>query len=119
MTEKKAALAAYRQRKDFMGVYAVTSTAEGRIWLGACPNPEAIRNRLWFTLQHGVHRNAALQSAWNRHGAAGFAFEVLEREETEPLPYVRQARLKERLAFWVERLSQPESPKGPLDVEVI
>ena len=59
-----------------------------------------IRNRIWFALHNGSHTNSVLQGAWNSHGCDCFTFEALERLDEEALSYVRDRRLRERLAHW-------------------
>jgi hypothetical protein len=54
----------------------------------------------------GNHMNKAMQAAWNAHGEAGFAYEVLEQFPDEDLePYVLTSRLKEREAHWLAALN--------------
>lgn len=99
--ERKAALAAYKERKIDAGIYAVRCRASGEVWVGQTPNLDKIWNRLWFTLNQGGNSCRSLQAAWSRHGAADFAFEILERiEEEEASSYVRNALLKERMVRW-------------------
>lgn len=94
---RKAAAAAWKDRKPDAGIYAVTCGANA--WVGATPTLAAIRNRLWFTLAQGSAPNRAMQAAWTAQGAAAFGFEVLERVE-EDNPLARADRLKERAAHW-------------------
>lgn len=103
-TDKKAAIAAYKERKTAAGIYAVRCAASGQIWVGQTPNLETVQNRIWFSLRMGnsVHRD--LQKAWSAHGGDYFTFEPLERLEDEESPYVRDALLKERAAHWRSRL---------------
>ena len=98
--DRKAAVAAYKERKTFPGIYAVRCSASGQVWVGQAADIATIRNRIWFALQHGSHTNAILQGAWNSHGGDCFTFEELERLDEEELSYVRDRRLKERLAHW-------------------
>lgn len=99
--ERKAALAAYRERKPAgHGIYAVRCAATGQCWVGRAPNIAAIENRLWFSLRHGSGKPASLQAAWNAHGAAGLTLEVLETFDEEEASYGLQQQLKARLAFW-------------------
>jgi hypothetical protein len=98
--DKKAAIAAYKERKAIVGIYAVRCLASGKIWIGQSTNLDTIQNRLWFTLRLGNHPCRDLQQAWNHGTSDDFVFEELERMEDEKLAYVRQARLKERVAYW-------------------
>ena|SRR5882757_9719418 len=98
--DRKAARAAYKERKTVAGIYAVRCRASGQTWVGQAPNLETMQNRLWFTLRFGNDPHRSLQAAWTAHGADSFTFEVLERLEEEDLPYIRQDLLKGRLAHW-------------------
>ncbi|HEX7855603.1 MAG TPA: GIY-YIG nuclease family protein [Sphingobium sp.] len=102
---RKAAIQAYRERKVEPGIYAIRCSATGAYWVGRAPDLSTIRNRLWFTLNHGSHRHASLQAAWNEHGAETFTFEAVEAlPDEEMTSYLRDGLLKERLAHWMEEL---------------
>jgi len=98
--ERKAAIAAYKERKVVGGVYLVRCTASEEAWIGQCPDLSSIENRIWVTLRLGNHPNRSLQRSWAAHGAAAFAFMALERVEADT-PYLRSARLKERAEHWL------------------
>ena len=103
-SERRAATAAYKERKAPAGVFALRCVATGEIWVGHAPDLDKIWNRLSFSLKTGGHPRRALQAAWRQHGEAGFAFERLETLE-EPLdePYLR-SELEDRAAAWREKL---------------
>ena len=101
---RKAAIAAYRERKVEAGIYAVRCTATGAAWVGRAADLDKIRNRVWFSLGHGSHVSRRLQAAWNAHGAEAFSFEALERVDPDEPPYVRDAQLSDALARWRESL---------------
>jgi hypothetical protein len=96
--ERKAAIAAYKERKTIGGVYVVRCTASGELWVGQCPNLDGIQNRVWFTLRLGTDPNQSLQTAWRQHGAEHFQFEVLEQTDEDEPNYVNPALLTERAA---------------------
>jgi hypothetical protein len=98
--DKKAAIAAYRERKSAAGIYLVRCRASGGVWVGQSPTLDTIQNRIWFTLRFGSNPNRELQKAWCEHGAESFTFEVVERLEDEESSYIQNALLKERLAHW-------------------
>jgi hypothetical protein len=98
--DRKAAVAAYKERKTVAGIYAVRCLATGEQWVGQAPDLGTIRNRLWFTLKLGTSPHRGLQAAWNAHGADNFVFEELERMPEEALSFARTALLKKRLAHW-------------------
>ena len=61
-----------------MGIYAIRDRASGHLLLGASRNVHASLNRVRFELRMGTHADRVLQAEWNRSGADGLAFEVLE-----------------------------------------
>ncbi|GGC62460.1 GIY-YIG nuclease family protein [Chelatococcus reniformis] len=97
---RKAAIAAYKERKATAGIFAVRCSATGERWVGRTPDLNTVQNRLWFTLRHGSHRSRTLQAAWHRHGPDGFLVEDIELIADEAIDYVRERILKERLAHW-------------------
>lgn len=101
---RKAAATAYKEKKVFHGIYAVRCLPTGQIWVGAAPDLDTIRNRVWFTLRLGDNPHRNLQDAWKIHGADSFTFEVIEQIDESDLAYIRQASLKQRLAFWSAKL---------------
>ncbi|QEL24425.1 GIY-YIG nuclease family protein [Bosea sp. F3-2] len=103
--DRKAATAAYKERKSVAGIYAFRCEASGQIWVGRAPDLATIENRLRFTLRHGSHRQRSLQTAWNAQGSDAFRFEALERLEDEDIAYVLDRVLKERLAHWQAKLN--------------
>ena len=102
--DKKAAIAAYKEREGDAGIYAVRCAASGQTWVGKAPSLGTIRNRLWFGLRMGSDPRRDMQAAWRAHGADSFSFEVLERLDDAEIAYVRDTRLKERLEHWVGEL---------------
>lgn len=101
---RRAAIAAYKERKSVAGVFAIRCQATAEIWVGQTPDLEKIQNRIWFTLRQGGHRCRSLQAAWTAHGPDSFAFEECERLEEEDVPYIRDALLKERALHWRKQL---------------
>ncbi len=103
--DRKAAIAAYKDRKVAAGIYAVRCAPTGEQWIGWAGDLSTIRNRVWFALRLGNHGQRAMQAAWNAHGADAFDLVEVERFEDEEPDYVRDARAKERMAFWRKELN--------------
>ena len=103
-TDRKAAIAAYKERKTVAGIFVIRSQASAQQWVGAAPNLETIQNRIWFTLRQGSHTCRTLQAAWTEHGPVSLTFEECERLEEEETPYIRDALLKERALHWRSQL---------------
>jgi hypothetical protein len=102
--DRKAAVAAYKERKSVAGVFAVRCGTAYAVWVGGAPDLDKIQNRLWFQLKMGGCPHRSLQAAWNAHGAGSLTFEVVERLEDEELAFARTAALKARVAHWAAAL---------------
>lgn len=103
--DRRAAIAAYKERKSVAGIYAVRCADTGEIWVGQTPDVDAVQNRIWFSARTGGNPCAGLQRAWSAYGAGSFSFEVVERLKPEDSAYIRNAQLKERVAHWCTVLS--------------
>ena len=101
---RKAAIAAYKERKSVAGIFAIRCKATSEVWVGQTPDLEKIQNRIRFTLRQGSHPCRSLQAAWTAHGPDSFAFEGCERLDEEEVPYIRDALLKERALHWRKQL---------------
>jgi hypothetical protein len=98
--DRKAAIAAYKERKSIAGIYIVRCAASGEAWVGQTLNLEKIQNRIWFSLRQGSHTCKSLQAAWTAHGEGSLSLGECERLEDEETDYVRNALLKERMLHW-------------------
>ena len=65
---RKAAVAAYKERKAEPGIYAVRCMASGQAWVGGAPDLATIWNRVSFTLRQGVS-TAAFHAVLRGHEA--------------------------------------------------
>lgn len=101
---RKAAIAAWKDRKPGFGVFAVICTATGQAWVGTSRNLDAQQNSLWFALRHGSSPYRTLQAAWDVHGRAEFKFEELERLRDDFPALTRPDELKRRQSLWTARL---------------
>jgi hypothetical protein len=78
---RSARRVAARQARDSfppMGIYAIRDRASGHCRLGASRNVHAALNRARFEMRMGTFSDCVLQAEWNRSGAEGLAFDVLE-----------------------------------------
>ena len=100
---RKEASRKFKERKPPCGVYAVRCGATGRAWVGSFANLDSMRNRLWFSLAQGMHRNGALQEEWNAHGEAAFRYEILEKFDDDLCAIEIQDLLKERKRVWADQ----------------
>ena len=95
--DRKAAVAAYRQRKPERGIYAVRCEAAALVWVGRAPDLATIGNRIFFSLRHGGSPHPGLQAAWNEHGAANLRGKSL-RERAALLIGLADPRFRDELA---------------------
>lgn len=102
--ERKAATAAYKERKPAWGVFAVICNATGEAWVGQSRHVDTAQNGLWFGLRLGGARWPTLQAAWTAHSEAEFRFEELERLRADYPEIGRAGELKKRQALWAARL---------------
>lgn len=106
--DKKAAVAAYKERKSVAGIFAVRCIATSEVWVGQSPNLDKAQNRIWFTLRMGASTYRTLQPVWNAQDEKDFAFDVLEEIDDEPDAYTRKKILADRAAFWRDKLGGRE-----------
>ncbi len=102
--DRRAAIAAYKERKAPAGVYAIRCAATGQCWVGSARDLGTIENRHWFGLRQGGHPHRDLQEAWRTHGETSFSFARVEVLKDDLKDYERDKALKERLAFWKAEL---------------
>jgi hypothetical protein len=102
--ERKAIIAAYKERKAVWGVYAVICTATGEAWVGCSRHLDSQQNGLWFALDAGAHPHRSLQAAWRAHGGREFKFEALDFLADDFPQLSRMDELRKRQALWRARL---------------
>ncbi len=103
-SRKKELARAYKEQKPTPGIFAVRCTATGAVWVAKAPDLGKRQAGLWFQLGMGGFPGKSLQEAWNTHGEAAFAFEILE-EVTDDNDLLIPALLKEREAHWRKELN--------------
>ncbi|WP_212523943.1 GIY-YIG nuclease family protein [Actibacterium sp. MT2.3-13A] len=108
---RRAAMAAYRERRQRRGVFAVRHEASGAVWLGTSPDLDMAANRIFFSLRSGGWAGRDLAEAWRAQGGEGFRFEVVEVLDDDLAPLARERLAAARLAHWMVELgARPASP---------
>jgi hypothetical protein len=103
--DRKAAVAAFKERKSEPGIYALVCGPTGERWVGRAPDLATIWNRLSLALRMASTPHRSLRAAALEHGAEAFTFEVVERiDEPDSSPALVAAILKRRLEHWREAL---------------
>ena len=104
--DRKSLIRQYKETPRPAGIFRVRNARNGKSLVGSSPDAPAMLNRIRAQLQMGAHPNRALQADWNTHGAAGFAFEVLDllspKDGSDAEP-AEELRLLEEL--WLEKLA--------------
>lgn len=80
------------------GVYAIICDVSHKWYVGRSINIGIRWKTHRYELNHGVHINRHLQSAWVKYGAGAFRFVVLETTTTD------DAVLQAREAYWCEQI---------------
>ena len=65
-----------------IGVYSITNTANGKIYIGSSVNIDKRFSGHRNALNKGKHENSHLQRAWDKHGIESFRFAVLCEAES-------------------------------------
>ena len=102
--ERGEAVRKFKERKTLRGAFAVRCKATGRVWVGSYANLDAMRNRLWFSLREGLHRDKTLQEEWNSHPEETFEYEILEKLDDDVSPLELGDLLKELRVRWAGKL---------------
>jgi hypothetical protein len=108
----------YKQTHRPMGVFQIKNHVNDKIWVSSSLNLDGSKNRHFFELKLGSHRNKTLQKEWNEYGEAAFSFIILEQikpeEETvesfDILDKYR-AQLQALEEQWIDEL-QPYGERG-------
>ena len=104
--KRKEIAAAWKSRRPNMGVFAVTCTATGDVFLGAAVDADRAMNGVRARLDGGLHRCKQLQALWNEYGAEGFEYEVVELLEYDDPGDIGPDDLEALLALVAERMSE-------------
>jgi group I intron endonuclease len=88
-------MATYLQSNS--GIYKITSTASGKIYVGCASNVRTRINGHLYDLRREKHNNNYLQRAWLKYGEENFVFEIIEKCSVNDL--------HAREHYWVNELN--------------
>lgn len=86
------------------GVYKITCTANGKIYVGSAKNLRVRWNGHRKALRKGNHHSIHLQNAWNKYGESAFTFEIIELV----MPWSRI----DREQYWLDKLKPYNRKNG-------
>lgn len=102
--ERREAIRKFKERKPLRGAFAVRCRATGHVWVGSFPDLYAMKNRHWFALRQGGHRDQQLQQEWDLHGEEAFEYEILEKLDDDVCLMAVSDLLKEKKLDWAAKL---------------
>ena len=103
---------AYKENPPAAGIYRITNTAYGKVFLGKGMNVRGILNSQQAQLQFGSHLNRELQQDYNQLGAEKFVFEIIDQlEQSDKTPREMRDDLAALEELWLEKL-QPYGERG-------
>lgn len=112
MIDKNALKRAYKENPPPAGIYQITNTVSGKIFIGKGINVRGILNSQQAQLKFGSHQNSVLQADWNQYGEGEFLFDVVDQLDTankSPQEIREDLAMLEEL--WLEKL-QPYGERG-------
>lgn len=78
MEKRKELKRQYKEMRPEMGVFAVRSFVDGKIYLEAAADLKSAMNACKFKLQANMHPHKSLQRKWNEFGKQNFVLEILD-----------------------------------------
>ncbi|RXM37653.1 LuxR family transcriptional regulator [Chryseobacterium sp. CH21] len=88
-----------KEHKTTMGVLAVTNTLNGKQYIQASLNLEALVNKMRFLLDSGLFNNSQLQKEWTESGSDFFTFEfvmIVPDQKNEYINYRKEIQKAEQ-----------------------
>jgi group I intron endonuclease len=77
------------------GIYKITNTINGRVYIGRAKYIQARWKRHQRELAQNIHHNQQLQADWTQQGPSAFSFEIIELCDDNP------EVLNDKEAFWM------------------
>ena len=110
--EEKKLKREYREAPKEAGVFRITNTANGKVYLGSSLNLHGPLNKHRFGLKMGSHINKALQADYTLFGERAFVFEIVETvRRTDDLSFNAEDELALLEEIWLEK-EKPFSERG-------
>ena len=99
---RKAAIQAFKERKQARGIFAVRCRTTGSVWVDSSLDLDAAENRTFFLARVGdVQMDKSIQAEYAAHGQEAFNFEVLEKLDQDTIPMAVKDLLRERKRHWL------------------
>ena len=109
---KKELRETYKQTPRTAGIIAIRNKKNGKVFIAASVNVNALINKSKAVLNFGSHLNSALQEEWNSYGAESFEIEILDTlDPEEHMTEVPADDVNELFDLWFTKL-EPYGDKG-------
>ena len=89
---------------NIIGIYKITNTTNGMVYVGQSRNVKKRWSEHKRNLRKGSHENDKLQKAYNKYGAKAFVYEIIETCSLE--------ELNAKEIFWCNELQALDRHKG-------
>ncbi|MBN2527703.1 MAG: metalloregulator ArsR/SmtB family transcription factor [Deltaproteobacteria bacterium] len=86
VTKKKEIKREFLDAPKEAGIFRITNTENGKVFLGSSLNLHGPLNKHRFTLSIGSHINKELQKDWKQYGEKAFVFEIVETVQPSDAP---------------------------------
>jgi len=111
MIDKKEAIRQYKNTLQPMGIYRITNSVNGKIFIGSSLNVDKIFNRILFQLKHNSYGNKDLQEDFNLNGESNFSFEIIDhlepkKDKEQGYDYTDDLQVLE--GMWLDKLQPYE-----------
>src|SRR5262245_48172446 len=102
----------YVEEPKRAGIFLITNTTNGKVFLGSSKDLNGPLNKHRFALKYGGHRNASLQADWKKFGPDAFKFEIVDEVEVKDDPgFSLNEELELLEQAWLEK-TQPVGERG-------
>lgn len=78
-----------------VGIYKITNTIDGKIYIGQTVNYEKRKTRHLNSLKNGNHHNEHLQKSFNKYGEDQFKIELIQECKSEELDELEKLYIKD------------------------
>ncbi len=102
--DRKELIREYKKRVPSVGIFSITNTVTGKIFLGSSMNLHGPFGRFKMELSFGGCREALLKEDCDAHGLESFEFKI--EETTNPEKKDQEEELKILVEIWNEKISQ-------------
>lgn len=111
MDHKKELKEMYKEMKIETGVFTMTNTQTGKVFVGSFNNLKRL-NGFQFMLKTNTHTNKELQADYNLYGQEAFEVEIVEYLKKKEEGYFDEKKELEKLEQkWLETL-KPYGERG-------